>query len=162
MATIKLLLRRQKAKENGTIPIYLRLIKDRKAQFISLNFSVLEKEWDEDKQRVRKSNPNSNQLNAFLSQKVAEAERLSCAMQNERKQVQTSEIKQELIGLTKPKTDIFKFGERYYKTFDAKGKYASFVLYRSIFGKLSEYTKGKPLFIEDMTLGFLKDYCHDH
>jgi integrase len=31
-------------------------------------------------------------------------------------------------------------------------------LYRSVFAKLSDYVKGKPLFIEDMTLNFLKDY----
>ncbi len=160
MATIKLLLRRQKAKENGTIPIYLRLTKDRKAQFISLNVSVLEKEWDEEKQRVKKSHPNSNQLNAFLSQKVAEAEKLSCAMISESKRVQTYEIKQELIGVTKPKTDIFKFGERYYNVFEAKGKYGTYILYKGVFSKLSDYTKGKPLFIEDITVGFLKDYDH--
>jgi integrase/recombinase XerD len=158
MATIKLLLRRQKTKDNGTAPIYLRLTKDRKAQFISLNVNILEKDWDEDKQRVKKSHPNSNQLNAFLSQKVAEAENLCCAMISESKRVQTYEIKQELIGVPKPKTDIFKFAERYYKVFRAKDKYGTYTLYKSVFAKLSNFVKGKPLFIEDLNVSFLKDY----
>ena len=160
MATIKLLLRRQKTKENGTAPIYLRIIKDRKAQFISLNVSILEKEWDDDKQRVKKSHPNSNQLNAFLSQKVAEAEKISCAMTSDSKRVQTNEIKQELIGARKHKTDLFKFAERYYNVFEAKGKYGTFTIYRTVFSKLADYMKERPLFIEDITLSFLKDYDH--
>jgi integrase/recombinase XerD len=79
-------------------------------------------------------------------------------MISESKRVQTYEIKQELIGVAKPKTDIFKFGERYYKTFEAKGKYGTFTLYKGVFAKLSDYVKAKPLFIEDLNVSFLKDY----
>ena len=43
-------------------------------------------------------------------------------MASENKAVKTQDIKQELIGLAKPKTDIFIFAERYYNTFHAKGK----------------------------------------
>ena len=54
MAIIKLLLQRQKTSADGTTPIYLRLIKDRKAQFILLNLKIYDKDWDEDKQKVKK------------------------------------------------------------------------------------------------------------
>ena len=77
MATIKLLLQREKTSTDGTTPIYLRLIKDRKAQFISLNLKIYDKDWDEDKQKVKKSHPNTGRLNAYLAQKVAEAEKLA-------------------------------------------------------------------------------------
>ena len=77
MATIKLLLQREKTSTDGTTPIYLRLIKDRKAQFISLNLKIYDKDWDEDKQKVKKSHPNAGRLNAYLAQKVAEAEKLA-------------------------------------------------------------------------------------
>ena len=43
-------------------------------------------------------------------------------MASENKAVKTQDIKQELIVLAKPKTDIFIFAERYYNTFHAKGK----------------------------------------
>ena len=133
MATIKLLLQREKTSTDGTTPIYLRLIKDRKAQFISLNLKIYDKDWNEDKQKVKKSHPNAGRLNAYLAQKVVEAEKLACEMASENKAVKTQDIKQELIGVAKTKTDIFIFAERYYNTFYVKGKHGTFLHYKYVF-----------------------------
>ena len=158
MATIKLLLQRQKTSADGTTPIYLRLIKDRKAQFISLNLKIYDKDWDEDKQKVKKSHPNAGRLNAYLAQKVAEAEKLACEMASENKAVKTQDIKQELIGVAKTKTDIFIFAEHYYNTFQAKGKHGTFLHYKYVFSKLKTYLGNKKLYVEDLNVTFLKDY----
>jgi len=39
MATTKIILKENKAKSNGDVPLYIRVIKDRKAKFISLGLA---------------------------------------------------------------------------------------------------------------------------
>lgn len=58
MSSVKIVLRKKKNKE-GKYPLALRITKDRKSSYIHLGYDVLETEWDEEKQRVKKSHPNS-------------------------------------------------------------------------------------------------------
>ncbi len=68
MATIKIVLRKKKNKD-GTLPLALRITKDRRSTFIHLGYSVQEKDWDKVPQRVRRTHPNSARLN-FLVKKL--------------------------------------------------------------------------------------------
>jgi integrase/recombinase XerD len=71
MASIKLVLRTQQADATGKAPIYIRLIKDRKAKFVATGVKAKPTEWDEGKQKLKKNYLNSARMNAFLSQKVS-------------------------------------------------------------------------------------------
>jgi hypothetical protein len=71
MLTIKIILKKDKLNEQGLAPLYLRLTKDRKSKFISLQKYLRPEEWNEKLCKVRKAHKNSVQLNAFLAQKVA-------------------------------------------------------------------------------------------
>jgi integrase/recombinase XerD len=64
---IKIILRNEE-KTDGTCPLALRITKDRKSSYIYLGFSIHSKDWDADKQRVKKSHPNSARLNNFLNE----------------------------------------------------------------------------------------------
>ena len=70
MASIKLVLRTQQEDATGQSPIYIRLIKDRKAKFVATGVKAKASEWDDEKQRLKKNYTNSARMNAFLSQKV--------------------------------------------------------------------------------------------
>ena len=67
MATVKVLLKTEKKKKNDQIPIYLRIISKGKARFIALKKTVLEKDWDFDSSKVKKSNPLYRQLNTYIA-----------------------------------------------------------------------------------------------
>jgi integrase/recombinase XerD len=69
------------------VPIYLRIIKDRKAKFISLGVSILPKYWNEKDKVVRKSHPNSVYLNNFLAKKISDAQSVSLEMETNSKYV---------------------------------------------------------------------------
>ena len=74
MASIKLVLRTNQKDQTGHSPLYIRLIKDRKAKFITAGIKLKESEWDQSKQRVKKNHPNSARMNANIAQKIADAE----------------------------------------------------------------------------------------
>ncbi|MEY3426123.1 MAG: hypothetical protein RL265_421 [Bacteroidota bacterium] len=82
MVTIKILLKKLKQNEDGSYPLYIRAIKDRKIKFMSLGIKLQENEWDEKEQLVKKNHPNNSVwMNALISKKKAEAETLDLALE---------------------------------------------------------------------------------
>lgn len=66
MASLKVLLRKNKKKSDQTCPLALRITHNRKTRYIFLGQYILEKHWNEDTQRVKKSHPNSARLNNLI------------------------------------------------------------------------------------------------
>jgi len=99
MASIKLILRKDKVNKNtGVAPLYLRIIKNRKAKFVSLGLKLLLTDWNELTQKVRKTHKNSARMNAFLASKIAEAENLMLKETGKNKNVTPNELKIAVMG----------------------------------------------------------------
>ena len=107
MASVKLILRENKIDKSGEAPLYLRLIKDRKTKFISLSLKLNPNEWDEDKQKVKKNHSNSGRLNAYISQKVADAKGEIADLERRNKSTSARKLKEAIKG--KPLTNFFEY-----------------------------------------------------
>ena len=57
---------KNRPKQNGSFPIYLRITKNRRHKYLSTGISVKEKEWNANEERVRRNNPNYKTLNETL------------------------------------------------------------------------------------------------
>lgn len=62
----------KKPKVDGTMPLCIRITRDRKLSYVNLGYYVAEMDWDEIAQRVRKRYPNSTRLNNLLLKKLVE------------------------------------------------------------------------------------------
>lgn len=156
MASVTLLLKDNKINEKGEKPIYLRIIKGRKAKFISLGYKVHPDLWDSNKQRVKKGYQNSTRVNAFLGMKVAEAEGIAVAMETTQKYVSSKKIKEVILGGT-PKSFI-KYMERYRDDLNEKGKMGTHDKVAAVLAKLNEYLNNSDLMFDEMDVHFLRKY----
>ena len=77
MASIKIVRRKNKQRKDGTAPLALRISKDYKTNYCFIGQYVLEKDWNSDAGRVKKTHPNSKKLNNYLLKKITEANDLS-------------------------------------------------------------------------------------
>ena len=98
MASVKLTLRQNKEDKSGHCPLYIRIIKDRKAKFVSTGQKLKTSEWDEVKQKVKKNHQNSARLNALLSQMVADAEGQVADLTRKNKNTSAQKIKNAIKG----------------------------------------------------------------
>lgn len=73
MASLKFVLNSNKQKKNGKSPIYLRIIENRKARYLSTKIYIEEKYWNEKKERVRSSHTQYNLLNGELERIYSDA-----------------------------------------------------------------------------------------
>ena len=75
MATITAVVRTSKQRADKTVPIYIRVSEGTRNKYLSVGKAVLEKDWDENLQKVRRSHPNYDYINSMIALKKNEAEK---------------------------------------------------------------------------------------
>ena len=156
MATVKLILRTQQIDKNAESPLYIRVIKDRKSRFISTGYKFKENQWDEDKQRVRKSFPNSARVNALLSQRVADAEGHVADLERKSKTVSGRRLKEAIKG--KASVNYFNYAYNRLEQMKHGVSYRTYRGYKDCISKFENFIESKDLNFDDMTVSMLKDY----
>lgn len=155
MATIKVVLR-AKYNKDGTRPLALRITKDRKPVFIHLGYSLDADDWDEDKQRVKKSHPNSVRLNNLIAAKLAEASDKSLDAETSKEHATASSIKHSI----KPKSGALFFaqGQAYLDVLKGTGSYTSYVTESSRLEIFKAYLNVKDISFPDLTPSLLERF----
>lgn len=155
MGSVKIVLR-QKQDKSGNFPLAIRITKDRKATYIYLGQNIAEKDWDAQKEQVRKSHPNSVRLNNFLLKKKAEANNTLLELETEKEAISSKAVKQTIkptVGLT-----FFLQAEAYLENLKLAGKYVQFQSQRSRYNAFKEFLNGNDLAFSDITQGLLNQY----
>ena len=160
MATIKAIIRRDKEKKNGQVPIYIRMTINRKHKYISLRQSIFEKDWNADRQRVRKSHPNHRILNQLIVDKLAEVESLALE----------SEINQRGIGQKNLRSaleqgsdyDVIEFAESVHQSLHIQGRFGTLHGYKIDLNCFRRFLKTKrakdKLPFNELTKALLLEY----
>ncbi|KAA9331137.1 site-specific integrase [Adhaeribacter soli] len=156
MATVKIILKEDKANASGEAPLYIRLIKDRKPKYISLGFRINPKHWNAEERKVKKSHPNSQRLNNFIASKIAEAEGVALTMETQEKGISTRKIKEAVLG--KASESFLRYADAYIKALEKNGQVATGIKAKSIISKLKDYLENKDLLFDQLTVSFLKAY----
>lgn len=73
MASIKIVLRKNMIKKDGTIPLAIRISENYKTNYKWLGQYVFEKDWDKVAGKAKRTHPNYKKLNNFLMKKLTEA-----------------------------------------------------------------------------------------
>lgn len=155
MATIKLLLKKNKKTSEGLYPLYIRVIKDRKPRFISIGIKLEKNQWDEDSQRVKKNHPNSSRMNAIIAKKRAEVESEILDLELEDKPL-SKDTFNAVKG--KAKLDFFKYSEDYLAKLESKGKPGTYRRAKYTLEKLKTYHGNRPLPFSELSVSYLKNY----
>ncbi|MDQ6478867.1 site-specific integrase [Dyadobacter sp. LHD-138] len=105
-SSLKVVLRK-KGKQDGTYPLALRVTLDRKSTYIYLGHDIKESDWDVVAQKVKKSHPNSVQMNNFILKKKAEANDKMLNMGAHEKDISVKAIRNQI----KPKVGASFFAQ---------------------------------------------------
>jgi integrase/recombinase XerD len=156
MASVKVLMKMNKLNEKDLAPLYLRIIKNRKTKFISLGIYIKTTEWNFSEGKVRKSHPNSTRLNALIAKRISDAEGVAVELETKSKSVSSRKIKGQIVGAAP--VEFFPFADKYMQTLETSGKIGSLERAKTVIKKLRNYRNGVPLYFDDITVSFLKEY----
>ncbi|OSZ79037.1 integrase [Chitinophagaceae bacterium IBVUCB1] len=138
MSAIKVVLRKKENKD-GTLPLAIRITRDRKTSFIHLGYNLHEKHWDAAAQKVKKSHPNSVRMNNLIAAKVAEANEKALELDAAKKHVSAKAVTQKI----KPKAGdtVFSQADLYIERLKSDGKYNRWNSEKSNVKHLKEFLK---------------------
>lgn len=158
MASIKLILRTSQEDKAGQSPLYIRVIKDRKTKFITTGVKLKTTEWDDAKQKVKKSHSNSARMNAFLAQKIADAQGLVADHERKRKNVSAKKLKEAIKG--KDAELFFEYCKNRCARIKGTVSVATHRNYVQYVEKFKKFVKDEELYFDDITVTMLKDYIN--
>ena len=156
MASIKLVLITAKADSTGECPIYIRLIKNRKVKYVTTSVKVKPNQWDEETQRIKKNKTNSARLNAFLSQKRADADALIADEERTTKSVSARKLKEAIKG--KASLNFFNYADSRIKKMEGNLSVHTIRNYKLYVEKFKTFAANEEVFFEDITVTMLNDY----
>ncbi|AVR46605.1 integrase [Christiangramia fulva] len=95
MANVKIVLRKNMIRKDGTIPLALRISENYKTNYHWLGQYVFEKDWDKTAGKVKRTHPNYRKLNNFLMKKLTEVNDIYFESKD---RITPKQIKQKLKG----------------------------------------------------------------
>jgi integrase len=96
MASIKIVLRKNMMKKDGTIPLAIRISENYKTNYKWLGQYIFEKDWDKVSGMAKRTHPNHKKLNNFLMKKLIEVNDLYFETKDE--SITPKQAKQKLKG----------------------------------------------------------------
>ena len=160
MASVQLVLVKHKIRKDGTIPIAVRIIKNRKPTYDFTGETVNPKDWNDVAKKVKRSHPNSVRLNNFLLKKLSEAHASVLEAESSDQNLTTTQLKKRIRR--KGHVSFYQQAEARIKSKEAEEVFSVSRAEQSILNNIKKFHKKETLSFQDITLGFLnrfKTYC---
>ena len=119
MASLAIVLKKNKTKVDGRSPIYYRIIHQRKSYYISSEITIEEQFWDENKGRVKTAHINSGRINHHLSKTQLEIHEKMSKQLLEHNCIDIEDIKSSAKSYKS--IDFFKYCEPIVLAYKARG-----------------------------------------
>ena len=109
MASVSTIIRKDKINKQGNVPIYFRIIKNRKPSYISSGISIPMEKWDDGNKRVKAGVKNSARLNSYLTNKFTEIQDTVFEYETISKSLTSKNLKEKAFG--KKPVEFFPFAD---------------------------------------------------
>lgn len=156
MASVKLIFKENKIDNLGEIPLYIRIIKDRKTKFISIGVKLKPELWDEKEQVVKKKHPNSARMNAYIAQKLADAKEVALKLETNKSYVTSKGIKANILG--RPAVSFTQYFKDYLTLLKKKDKIGTHDKANATYLKFKTYTNEAEIMFDEIDVNFLRKY----
>lgn len=121
MATVKILLRKNYQKKDGSYPIALRITKNRKTRFVFTGEYIQAKDWDAGKGLAKTTYKSSKRLNNFLLKKLSEAHNIALDVETNDSQKTVKNIKTMIVN--DRNTNFFDVADIYLEALNKRQKF---------------------------------------
>lgn len=150
--TINFFLRTERTNSRGESPIYIRVTHDRKSSYWSLGLSVKEKDWNEEKQRIRRSHDSYKKLNHEIERIFTKAQNIKLELRAE-DNVSAKYIIKSLKGYDSK--NFFTYGEEYVDRLEESGSVRLSKQTNVVVNKIEKFHDDKSLLLNEIDNKFL-------
>lgn len=157
MASVKIVLRKDKVNDNGEIPLYIRIIKNRQTKFTALGIYVKPGEnWNEKESKVTNKYPNSSRVNNMIAAKLAEANELIVNLETTKSSIRNVKVRDVIMG--KESSSFLNYARSQTEALETRNQIRTAKRYKAIVSKIGVYLCQKDLLFDELTVEFLNKY----
>ena len=157
MASVKLMLYTYKELKDGTHPIVLSVIKDRKRKLISTGYSAIKAHWKTDNKGLNSRHPHQKKLNALLTKKRMDAENAIIELESTNKPFSVHDVA-ELLLVDRKSSSFKRYSEHLISKLDSAGKKGNAVVYRTAQKAILKFMDDKDIDLKNITPRFLNQF----
>jgi len=170
MATnVKILLDKRRSKKDGTFPLVLRVLHNRKSANISLGYYLLEKDWDDKNERLKRSAQlisNHTRFHALLNSKKTAALNIITRLEENGliHSMSMTEIKSVIQQKeqTQQQTTVFKYLDKVIEDLKEAKRQGTARSYKGLKNKLQLVNNNKDLTFQQIDYKFLVKFEKKH
>ncbi|TSE07401.1 MULTISPECIES: tyrosine-type recombinase/integrase [Aquimarina] len=155
MASIHAILRTRPNKQ-GLYPLAIRVTQERKSTIIQLGQFIDKKHWDDKKQIIRKSHPNSVRMNNLISSKISEINNSILEAIHTFGDYFTIDDFKSLRLKTSANNSFFTFSDKYFNDLEAAKKFSRLDSEVPLVKKIKEMRAGRDLLFNQITVPYIK------
>ena len=126
MASISPIIRANRAKANDTVPIQIRVTYKRNSCKINIGHRIKQRDWDDEKKRVKKSHDNSVRLNNLIQNFISKIDNYIIEKEASNEPVVFAEIKEKVFNKTNTAHTFKEYSLEYLEDLHKEKKYAQF------------------------------------
>jgi integrase/recombinase XerD len=158
MASVSLVLRKDKINSKSKAPIHIRITKNRKSSYFTTGVSLDPQYWDESKGKVKTKFTNSVMLNNLLHKKLQEIETTVWETESYNKDYSREELKNQINGKEIP--GFFEYAYSLNERERNQRAVGTYSKNKSILKKLLDYSGNQRLDFKDINYNFLINYTN--
>ncbi len=157
MATLKIILRKDKGNSLDNFPLYIRINEGERKKMIAIGVRIKEEEWDEEEQKVKRAHKNHVALNAIINKAKIEAEEkiLDIITKDKKQPIIHTIIENEKKVYYQ---NFFLFADLYLKELEVQNKINRLITERARIDLLKKYVGTDTLLFDEIDVNFLKKF----
>ena len=157
MASIKVILYEHKTLSNGSHPILISVIKDRKRKTISIGHSATPAQWNLKQNLPNSKHPNQSKLISRIKRIKTDINDIILEFENKKKPFTSTDVVNEYQN--KSSDDSFEdYCTKLINTFKEIGKNGNAVVYQSTLESFKGFSKSKKYLLSDIDYSTVKKY----
>jgi integrase/recombinase XerD len=157
MANVKKIIFDSKVLKDGTSPLAVRLIKDRKIKYFFIGHSIHKDDWDEESQSVKKTVKNHKRLNFLLKKQEALAEEQLMNMEGYHQEFTIEQLTKKIKRGNKA-VSFTEFATEYLDGVLKEGRINVARSDRSRLKNIMAYNRQRPLYFHEINVAFLNNF----
>ena len=160
MASVSIVLRKDKLNKNNEAPIHFRIIKDRKISYIATGYIIDVNDWDDGNKKIKSTRKGRDhkettaKMNAIISKRYSDIQKEVIDLETLKKHVSSKNVKDVVFG--KKAEDFYSFADTVVKNYEIDNKPGTFSRTQSVIAKLKLYAPN--LNFNEITPKFLSEY----
>jgi len=158
MASVKLKFKSDKILSDGSHPIVIQVIHNRKRKLFYLGHSAAKSQWDEDKNRPKTNHPDHQIIKSRIKNAILQIKNIIADFENKKQQFSLDDIEKNFKNKGSTNTSFEGYCDQLIKSFKETGKNGNASVYQSTLESFKGFSKSKKYLLNDFDYVTVKNY----